>query len=434
MDEIQVELDTVQRRKRLVNGLSVVLAQFASLLLAGVALSQTTYWWVPLLVWVVTTSSLYWRYSRPKTMTAVVVLGVFISAFEPFPALHLWWVVPVVVYHWARYGSRRTRIAMVVCSLVASVAGGVVFAHDMSVYLWSTPELLVGFGLATFVCSALTMMAWFLGDTRRLRENRHRALIERNRQLEHEREQERQLAALDERARIAREMHDIVAHSLSVIITQADGARYAGLARIQQEQTSCPSRLGSTAQEGPAGSQVRASLPSDDGEPLEFKALGTISSTARESLQQMRSLLGVLRTDEGQVFEPLPALHNIPQLIEQMQKLGYAVDYTQVEGVEEKLPQGAELTIYRIVQEALTNVRRHSPTTSLVTVALTAGKQSLDISVTNRPEASASAPIPGARRGLLGMRERVDMYGGTLQYGRLADGSFRVLAQIPFAP
>ena len=207
-------------------------------------------------------------------------------------------------------------------------------------------------------------------------------------------------------------MHDIVAHSLSVIIAQADGARYAA-----------------TDQQPGSGAGASA-----QNEPVELAALGTISQAARSSLQQMRTLLGVLRTDEGTTVEPLPALHNVPQLIEQTQKLGIPVRFSTVSGVEEKLPQGADLTIYRIVQEALTNVAKHCPGTPLVTVTISEGKQTLDIDITNLPQAEPTQPLPGARRGLLGMRERVDMYRGTLHYGRLADGSFRVFAQIPFVP
>lgn len=132
---------------------------------------------------------------------------------------------------------------------------------------------------------------------------------------------------------------------------------------------------------------------------MELAALGTISEAARSSLQQMRTLLGVLRTDEGTTVEPLPALHNVPQLIEQTQKLGIPVRFSTVSGVEEKLPQGADLTIYRIVQEALTNVAKHCPGTPLVTVTISEGKQTLDIDITNLPQAGSPpspCPVPAA--------------------------------------
>ncbi|MFW0182555.1 sensor histidine kinase [Rothia sp. CCM 9417] len=417
MESFLFEPAVLARRKRWVNGIFVALCQLFTVGFTGIAGLNGNLWWLYMLLWAVVTGSLYFRYSRPKTVTVLVLVGLLVTVVLPFPALDMWWVAPLAVYHWARYGERRVRIVTIVLFLVASVVAGASAGFQLaSVYSWSTVELLVLSLVIFFFCAALCTIAWFLGDTRRLRDNRQRSLVERNRQLVHEREQERVMAALDERARIAREMHDIVAHSLSVIITQADGARYVAQARQQAE-------LESSAR---GGEQV---------EPVEIAALGTISETARSSLQQMRSLLGVLRTDEGAAFQPLPALHNVPQLVDQMQELGFNARLVwECEGVEEKLPQGAELTVYRIVQEALTNVRKHSPTTPLVTVTVREGKRSLDIDVVNAPQVQASEPLAGARRGLLGMRERVDMYRGSLHYGRLADGSFRVFAQIPFAP
>lgn len=399
--------------KRWVNIVAVAVGQFLSFPLPAVLGFEagSSWGWLFVLAWLAGTSSLYTRHAHPVRMSVLVVGSLLVSLASPVPYLSLWWVAPVAVYHWARYGSHRVRWAALVACAVGSLVGGWAFLGLFGGYGWSAGEVAAMFAVAVFICLAVTVIAWFFGDTRRLRENRQRALIERNRQLEHEREQERAMAALDERARIAREMHDIVAHSLSVIIAQADGARYAAGARASAG--------------GPAQGSVQ--------EPVELAALGTISEAARSSLAQMRSLLGVLRTDEGSTFQPLPALHNVPQLVEAVQAMGIPARLSLVSGVEERLPRGADLTVYRIVQEALTNVTRHCPGTPLVTVAITAGAKSLDIEVTNLPQAEASEPLPGARRGLLGMRERVDMYGGSLHYGRLADGSFRVFAQIPWA-
>lgn len=413
MDNLQVELERAARVKRWVNIVAVAVGQFLSFPLPAVLGFEagSSWGWLFMLAWLVGTSSLYTRHAHPVRMSVLVVGSLLVTLAASAPYLSLWWVAPVAVYHWARYGSHRVRWAALVACAVGSLVGGWAFLGLFGGYGWSAGELAAMFAVAVFICLAITVIAWFFGDTRRLRENRQRALIERNRQLEHEREQERAMAALDERARIAREMHDIVAHSLSVIIAQADGARYAAGARAS------------------AGSPGQGSAQ----EPVELAALGTISEAARSSLAQMRSLLGVLRTDEGSAFQPLPALHNVPQLVEAVQAMGIPARLSLVSGVEDRLPRGADLTVYRIVQEALTNVTRHCPGTPLVTVAITAGAKSLDIEVTNLPQAEASEPLPGARRGLLGMRERVDMYGGSLHYGRLADGSFRVFAQIPWA-
>lgn len=428
------DLAQTMRRKKWVNGLAVALGQIAFIGFIGVAgQSSSQSWWYSITVWALATFSLYWRYSHPRTVTVLVVLCLLATLPLPLPALDVWWTTPIIAYHWARYGNRRVRLATLAVAAVGSVIGGWVFARSMSAYNQESWELWLGFLFGCFCCLAVTVIAWFLGDTRRLRENRHRALIERTRQLEHEREQERVMAALDERARIAREMHDIVAHSLSVIITQADGARFAADARAKKAAHSPVIK-----HHGDAGNLPGAPEQADETQqPVEVQALSTISQAARSSLDQMRSLLGVLRTDEGRSFEPLPALHNIPQLVEQMQGLGFTVEFFAQPDLEEKLPQGAELTSYRIVQEALTNVRKHSPNSPWVSVRLSEGKSArqgtLDIDVVNAAEPSPSDSMPGARRGLLGMRERVDMYGGSLHYGRRADGSFRVFAQIPFA-
>lgn len=400
-------------------------AQLLSFPLAAAMAGASQWWWFFLLMWVVSSSSLYTRFSHPVRSTVLVVLGMLVTIAVPLPFVALWWVVPVVIYHWSRYGSRRIRTLTLVAGIISSLAGGLVFLKFFIGYGWPPIELAAMYTFATLMCLAVVVIAWFFADSRRLRENRHRALIERNRQLVHEREQERVMAALDERARIAREMHDIVAHSLSTIIAQADGARYAAMA-AQAKQSSDP--------DAPTVKLIEGSVSQQPAEPVEVTALSTISQAARSSLQQMRALLGVLRTDEGQTFEPLPALHNVPQLIESLQSMGTPVKFSMVYGMEQRLPQGAELTVYRIVQEALTNITKHCPNTPLVTVDISANKKTLDIDIVNLPQEIASAPIPGAHRGLLGMRERVDMYNGTLHYGPLEDGSFRVFAQIPFTP
>lgn len=425
VDDVLVQLKDTERRRFRVNAVCIAGAQLLSFPLAAALASTSQWWWFFLLLWVVSSSSLYTRFTHPVRSTVLVVLGMLITIAAPLPFAALWWAVPVVVYHWARYGSRGVRTLTLVAGIVSSLAGGSVFLKFFTGYGWPPIELAAMYTFATLMCLAVVVIAWFFADSRRLRENRHRALIERNRQLVHEREQERVMAALDERARIAREMHDIVAHSLSTIIAQADGARYAAMA-AQAARASAP--------DAPTVKLTGNATGQQPVEPVEVTALSTISQAARSSLQQMRALLGVLRTDEGQTFEPLPALHNVPQLIESVQNMGTPIKFSMVHGVEQRLPQGAELTVYRIVQEALTNITKHCPNTPLATVNISASKKTLDIDIVNLPQQIASAPIPGAHRGLLGMRERIDMYNGTLHYGLLEDGSFRVFAQIPFTP
>jgi len=277
------------------------------------------------------------------------------------------------------------------------------------------------------LCGSIFTVFWFLGDSRRMRELRSEEFEERARRLEYEQEQERRLAAQDERTRIAREMHDIVAHSLSSIISQADGARYAAAsartARAQQMQQ---------AQQAEQPGQAQQSEPDIAEQTLEL-----IADTARDSLTQMRSLLGLLRTDEATTYAPVPALSDVPALVEQSRRAGLPVTFTGITGTMARtLPQGAELAAYRTVQEALTNALKHSPGAA-TTVTIHWGEDGLQLRVQNDPVSSAVAqhiarPVPGSGNGLRGMSERIALYHGTLTYGLQPDGGWLVEAALPY--
>ena len=272
------------------------------------------------------------------------------------------------------------------------------------------------------LCGSFFTVFWFLGDSRRMRELRSEEFKERARRLEYEQEQERRLAAQDERTRIAREMHDIVAHSLSSIISQADGARYAAAsartARAQQAEQ--------------AGQAQQQNTPDIAEQTLEL-----IADTARDSLTQMRSLLGLLRTDEATAYAPVPTLNDVPTLVEQNRRAGLPVTFTGITGAMARtLPQGAELAAYRTVQEALTNTLKHSPGAA-TTVTIRWGEEGLQLQVQNEPASSAAAqhiarPVPGSGNGLRGMSERIALYHGTLTYGLQPDGSWLVEAALPY--
>lgn len=170
-------------------------------------------------------------------------------------------------------------------------------------------------------------LAWVLGDSLRTRRAYFAQLEERAARLEKEREAQAKVAVAAERARIARELHDVVAHNVSVMVVQADGAAY-----------------------------VLDSAP-DQAK----KALETISGTGRQALAEMRRLLGVLRTGEHQEsgeYVPQPDVEQLDDLVEQCRSSGLPVDF-KIEGTPRPLPSGVELTAYRIVQEALTNTRKH---------------------------------------------------------------------------
>ena len=239
----------------------------------------------------------------------------------------------------------------------------------------------------------------------------------------------RNAASQDERTRIAREMHDIVAHSLSSIISQADGARYAAAsartARAQQAEQQ-------TEQAEQPGQALQQSEPDIAEQTLEL-----IADTARDSLTQMRSLLGLLRTDEATAYAPVPTLNDVPALVEQSRRAGLPVTFTGITGTMARtLPQGAELAAYRTVQEALTNVLKHSPGAA-TTVTIHWGDEGLELRVENEPVSSTAAqhiarPVPGSGNGLRGMSERIALYHGTLTYGLQPDGGWLVEAALPY--
>ncbi|QEV60811.1 sensor histidine kinase [Streptomyces spectabilis] len=231
---------------------------------------------------------------------------------------------------------------------------------------------------------AYTLIA-LLGIAVRSRQDYTQALVERARQLEVERDQQAQLAAAAERTRIAREMHDIIGHNLSVITGLADGGKYAA-----------------------AKSPEHAA-----------KALDAIGSTSRQALAELRRLLDVLRDDapEAAALAPQPALTDLTRLIDGVRSAGLPVR-TTVRGRPDALPQGQELTVYRVVQEALTNTLKHGGPGATAAVELSYADDGVTVTVTDTGRA-APPPSASARdgRGLTGMRERTALYAGTLETG-----------------
>jgi signal transduction histidine kinase len=217
-----------------------------------------------------------------------------------------------------------------------------------------------------------------------------------DRQLEHERA--RIAAAVDEeRARIARELHDVVAHSLSVMVLQARGGR-----------------------------RVLESAPADARD-----AFGSIETTGQQALAEMRRLLGLLRrNDEDLALAPQPSLRELDQLIGKVEAAGLPVQMT-VEGERRDLPPGIELSAFRIVQEALTNALRHAGPTR-ARVILRYRPDALEVEVVDDGEGTGEAA--GSGYGLIGMRERVAVYGGELDAGRRPEGGYALRVRLPLGP
>ncbi|WP_330306413.1 MULTISPECIES: histidine kinase [unclassified Streptomyces] len=250
-------------------------------------------------------------------------------------------------------------------------------------------------------------LAWVLGDSIRTRRAYLAQLEERAARLEKEREAQAKVAVAAERARIARELHDVVAHNVSVMVVQADGAAYVMDAAPDQAK----------------------------------KALETISGTGRQALAEMRRLLGVLRTGEHQEsgeYVPQPDVEQLDDLIEQCRTSGLPVDF-KVEGTPRPLPSGVELTAYRIVQEALTNTRKHGGANAGASVRLVYFDDGLGLLVEDDGKGAPhelyeEGGVDGQGHGLIGMRERVGMVGGTLDAGPRPGGGFRISALLPLKP
>ena len=382
------------------------------------------YGWIPVISALCSTTALYFRYRFPYSSIYVVIAALCLTLVEPFPdslAITCYPPVSLAAYHIGRHWTRRARFRGLILGWVGALAV-TVQASLSFLYHWDDIPARIFISLMLGVlCGSIFTVFWFLGDSRRMRELRSEEFKERARRLEYEQEQERRLAAQDERTRIAREMHDIVAHSLSSIISQADGARYAAAsartARAQQAE-----------QQG----QAQQSEPDIAEQTLEL-----IADTARDSLTQMRSLLGLLRTDEATAYAPVPTLNDVPALVDQSRRAGLPVTFTGITGTMARtLPQGAELAAYRTVQEALTNALKHSPGAT-TTVTIHWGEDGLHLWVHNDPVSSAVAqhiarPVPGSGNGLRGMSERIALYHGTLTYGLQPDGGWLVEAALPY--
>ena len=382
------------------------------------------YGWIPLISALCSTTALYFRYRLPYGSIYVVIAALCLTLVEPFPdslAITCYPPVSLAAYHIGRHWTRRARFRGLILGWVGALAV-TVQASLSFLYHWDDIPARIFISLMFGVlCGSIFTVFWFLGDSRRMRELRSEEFKERARRLEYEQEQERRLAAQDERTRIAREMHDIVAHSLSSIISQADGARYAAAsartARAQQTQ-----QLTEQAQSTP---------------DIAEQTLELIADTARDSLTQMRSLLGLLRTDEATAYAPVPTLSDVPALVEQSRRAGLPVTFTGITGTMTRtLPQGAELAAYRTVQEALTNALKHSPGAA-TTITIHWGKDGLQLRVQNDPVSSITAqqiarPVPGSGNGLRGISERIALYHGSLTYGLQPDGDWLVEAALPY--
>lgn len=340
------------------------------------------------------TVPLAWRRTR------VVASGFAVAAFA---VLHVILIpdqmllsvisVPIALYALAAYAPRWASGWGLTVAVLGAVAAGLRYFRGEYNNWQST----------TFVTASLIVFiiaVWAFGDLRRVRNQELEGLTERARLLELERAQEAEIAAINERTRIAREMHDIVAHSLTVVIAQADGGRYSAAADPEAAVT----------------------------------ALETISQTGRQALTDMRALLSVLREDTPREYSSTPGVSDIDTLIEEVRKGGLAVQLA-TDGERRVLSTGAELTAYRIVQESLTNVLKHAGPAASVEVTERWTDTALELTVVDDGRGASGALVaPSAGgQGVLGMRERAELYGGSFEAGPAPGGGYRVHTALPYS-
>jgi signal transduction histidine kinase len=334
------------------------------------------------------TLPLAWR--RRRTMAALVTVAIAWVGYIALGYAEGGSAVPVLValYTVAAHCPRRPSLLAAGLTAVGVLVALLTTRGDV------TPDAFVG----NFVIFAT---AWILGDNLHHRRVYVTGLETRAERLEREREEQAHRAVTAERTRIARELHDVVAHSVSVMVVQAGAAR-----RVLRAE--------------PAKAE---------------EALASVEQVGRQSLNELRRLLGVLRRDDDRSFgrTPQPSIEALGDLLNSTRKAGLPVHFT-VEGTPRPVPPGVDLSAYRIVQEALTNALKHAgPATAAVHLRYDA--DDLHVVVTDDGRGSgAIANGDGDGKGLVGMKERVTMCGGELTAGHLPEGGFAIRARLPLQP
>ncbi|MBM7505256.1 sensor histidine kinase [Agromyces aurantiacus] len=368
----------------------IVVTTLASEVIAGDA--EVTPWQVVSIAG--TAIALLFRRRAPVVVLVVVTLLTTVLGFSAESNLVL--AVPIALYAVAAFRSPTAGWIAGTAAFAATAASLFLWLPELEARLgepgaFDIPVVLLTIGMADAVGVLLGANTW-------QRAERVRVLTERADQLARERDDRARIATLAERSRIAREMHDIVAHSLSVMITLADGAATA-------------------VDRDPAGAR---------------RALDRLADTGRDALRDMRQVLSVLGedADEGAAsLEPAPGREDLDELVARFREAGLPVRFT-VRGAPSADPQ-RDLAVYRIVQEALTNALRYATDVRRVDVTLQAAGDATIVTVVD--DGRAGAPAVGAGRGLIGMSERAAVFGGSVETGPTSAGGWRVRAVIPNA-
>jgi signal transduction histidine kinase len=326
-----------------------------------------------------------WPLAAAVTVAAVVAwqeaLGGDLTENSITPLL----TFPMVVYALAAYCDRRRAFAGLVAVLVLIWTEVLLSDHSVGSDFLFTALLVFGPWLVGRIVAARVELAMELRD--------------KADRLEREQEKQAQLAVAHERARIARELHDVVAHNVSVMVVQAAAAR----------------RM----------------IDHDASKAKE--ALGSVEQTGRAALKEMRRMVGMLGNDpdEPLALAPQPSVDELDWLVERARESGLDVDLT-IEGEKRRLESGVDLSAFRIVQEALRNTLKHAgPARAQVTIRYGEHDVEVDVSDNGRGVAAQAANGAATGQGLVGMRERVAMLGGEIEAGYRKDGGFGVHAKLP---
>lgn len=336
---------------------------------------------VGLFVLAVAGGALYWRRSQPLVVVGVTLAASALSAgavyFKLVGAADLELVgiaMLVALYSVGRYATndRGTHLAL----------GGALAVVGLTAPIDEVTPAEIGFG---FIVISLV---WYIGRRLRFR-------AERAGQLEQEHAAEARRAIAEERTRIARELHDVVAHRVSLMTVQAGAAK---------------------------------TVAADDLEGA-VRAMEAVEEAGRQALSELRHLLDVLRPEaEVDGLGPQPGLADVPRLVDQLQEAGLDVSLT-MDGARTDLPAHVDLSAYRIVQEALTNVLKHAGPAARVDVRLSTDHHGVAIEVLD--DGHSDTTLPGSGQGIVGMRERAQLLGGSLEAGRRPTGGFQVVAHLP---
>ena len=351
--------------------------------------TQPAWWTVPLVI--ASVFPIAWRRTDPILTTAIVVTAQVIAEFADIDGSGFIGVL-VALYSLGAHAVGRARTRLLVAT---GTAIGVLFVAGLLVN-----ELDVG----SFISSIVVLVtAFVLGDNLRRRREAADALQERLQRAERERELVAQHRVAEERTRIARELHDVVAHSVSVMVIQAAAAR-----------------------------RSLATAP-DNAET----ALANVESTGRQTMDELRSILGVLRRtsdvsdhgpdDGGSTLSPQPRLADVTTLVASAGDLPISLT---VSGGLDDLGSSVDLTGYRIIQESLTNIRRHAGPVAAVEIQIDRLDESVRIRVVDDGR-GAAADVDAPGYGLVGMHERVDAIGGQLAAGWRVGGGWSVTADLP---